>query len=142
MLALFECHRTANLTINLEFDLAQVTFPWQIVGQGIVESIVAKVEAIAKFPIPSNKKKLMRLLGMEGYYRRLFRSCGAHYANLIIYLIKCLLNGFYELIIQYNSTMIMVIWGFLPNNITQKPCFLYNSLAALVGIAKLKMSLD
>lgn len=40
------------------------------VGQGHVTPIMTKVEAIAKFPIPTNKKELMRFLGMAGFYRK------------------------------------------------------------------------
>jgi hypothetical protein len=31
---------------------------------------MAEVEAVAKFPIPTNKKELMRVLGMTGFYRK------------------------------------------------------------------------
>jgi hypothetical protein len=41
------------------------------VGQGYVEHIMAKLEVIAKFLIPTNKKALMRFLGMTGLYRKL-----------------------------------------------------------------------
>ena len=36
----------------------------------------------------------------------------------------------------------MVVWGFLPNNVTQKPAsqFLYNSLAVLVGHSQTQKS--
>ena len=39
------------------------------VGQGFVTPITAKVEAISQFPIPTNKKELMRFLGIAGFYR-------------------------------------------------------------------------
>jgi hypothetical protein len=32
---------------------------------------MVKVEAIAKFPIPTNKKEWMRFLGMTSFYRKL-----------------------------------------------------------------------
>ena len=41
-----------------------------MVGQGQVASMSAKIEAIAKFPIPEGKKDLMRFLGMVGYHRK------------------------------------------------------------------------
>jgi len=41
-----------------------------IVGQGRVKPIKAKVECIEKFPAPTNRKELMRFLGMAGYYRK------------------------------------------------------------------------
>lgn len=41
-----------------------------VVGQGEVAPIVAKVEAILKFPAPSDKREVMRFLGMARYYRK------------------------------------------------------------------------
>ena len=73
----FECLQAANLTINLsksEFGHARVVFLGHVVGQGLVEPIAAKVEAIAHFPKPINKKELMRFLGMAGYYRRFCKN--------------------------------------------------------------------
>ena len=75
----FKRIRDANLTINLpksEFGQAQVSFLGHVVGQGSVIPITAKVEAIAKCPIPTNKKELyiMRFLGMAGYYRRFCKN--------------------------------------------------------------------
>ena len=42
----------------------------RIVGQGEVKPVSAKVEAIANFPRPESKKRLMGFLGMAGYYGR------------------------------------------------------------------------
>ena len=39
-------------------------------GQGKVKPVEAKVEAISDFPVPSGKRKLMRFLGVAGYYRQ------------------------------------------------------------------------
>ena len=70
---LFEQLSKANLTVNLaksDFCCATVTYLGHIVGQGQVKPIQAKVEAIDKFPSPTNRKELMRFLGMAGYYRK------------------------------------------------------------------------
>ena len=40
------------------------------VGQGEVAPIAAKVEAILKFPTPSDKREVMRFLGLAEYYRK------------------------------------------------------------------------
>lgn len=40
-----------------------------MVGQGQVKPVGVKVEAIAQFPPPTNKRELRRFLGMVGYYR-------------------------------------------------------------------------
>jgi hypothetical protein len=73
ILKLFEKLSHANLTVNLvksDFCHATVTYLGHIVGQGQVKPIEAKVQAINEFPAPTNKKELMRFLGMAGYYRK------------------------------------------------------------------------
>ena len=63
----------SNLTVNLgksEFCQATVDYLGHTVGQGQVKPIMAKVEAISKFPPPTNRKQLMRYLGMIGFYRK------------------------------------------------------------------------
>lgn len=72
MCLLFDILARANLTVNLvkrDFCHAYVEYLEHKVGQGHVTQIMAKVEAYAKFPIPTNKKELMRFLGMAGFYR-------------------------------------------------------------------------
>ena len=71
--ALFERLAEANLTVNLaksEFCHATVEYLGLKVGQGFVRPISAKVESINNLPSPSNKKELMRFLGMVGFYRK------------------------------------------------------------------------
>ena len=61
-----------KLTINLmksEFGKATVKYLGHIVGQGQVKPLDAKIQTIAKFPIPTSRKELARFLGMAGYYR-------------------------------------------------------------------------
>ena len=73
----FDKLKEAKLTINLaksEFGCARVSYLGHIVGQGEVKPIEAKVEAISQFPIPNNKKELMRFLGMAGYYRHFCKN--------------------------------------------------------------------
>ena len=63
----------AKLTVNLsksEFCHANLTFLGHIVGQGQVRPVEAKVEAISDFPVPTDKRQLMRFLGMAGHYRK------------------------------------------------------------------------
>ena len=63
----------AKLTVNLaksEFCHAYFTFLGHIVGQGQVNPVEAKVEAISDFSVPTGKRQLMRFLGMAGYYRK------------------------------------------------------------------------
>ena len=62
----------AKMTINLmksEFRKATVKYLGHIVGQEQVRSLDAKIQTIAKFPIPTSRKELAGFLGMAGYYR-------------------------------------------------------------------------
>ncbi|PIK44032.1 hypothetical protein BSL78_19118 [Apostichopus japonicus] len=70
---LFQKLSEAKLTVNLtksEFCHASVTYLGHVVGQGQVKPLKAKVEAIEQYPAPTNKKALMRFMGMVGYYRK------------------------------------------------------------------------
>ncbi|XP_076035252.1 uncharacterized protein LOC143021537 [Oratosquilla oratoria] len=71
--ALFAVLAAHSLTVNLaksEFGHARITFLGHVVGKGEVQPIAAKITAILQYPAPSDKKGVMRLLGMAGYYRR------------------------------------------------------------------------
>ena len=73
----FTTLRDAQLTINLsksEFCQARVVFLGHVVGQGEVALVVAKIEAILKFPVPTDKHAVMRFLGMPQVLLQLFRS--------------------------------------------------------------------
>ena len=75
--SLFSRLTQANLMVNLtksEFGHAHITFLGHIVGQGQVTPVMAKVEAVTRFPVPKNKRELMRFLGMAGYYRKFCRN--------------------------------------------------------------------
>ena len=66
-----------NLTVNLaksEFGHAQVTFLGHVVGNGRVKPCGAKMQSIIEYPPPSNKRELLRFLGMAGYYRRFCKN--------------------------------------------------------------------
>ena len=71
---LFERIRSTKLTVNLvtsEFGHAKVTFLVDVVGQGQVKPINAKICDISEFSRPEiTKKQLMCFLGMAGYYRK------------------------------------------------------------------------
>ena len=73
MRQLFERLRQANLVVNLkksEFAKAKVVYLGHVVGHGSVAPRQAKVEAIVDFPVPTNKRELLRFLGMSGFYRK------------------------------------------------------------------------
>ena len=53
---------------------AEVIYLENVVGYGVVTPIKAKIKSIIDYPIPENKKSLMRFLGMVGYYR-IFCHC-------------------------------------------------------------------
>ena len=66
--------REAKLTINLmksEFGKATVKYLDYIVGQ--VRFLDAKIQTIAKFPIPTSQKELARFLSIAGYYRSIYK---------------------------------------------------------------------
>ena len=70
---LFRRLKEANLTVNLcktEFCHATVEYLGHIVSGGSIKPFHAKVEAVLNFPTPTNKKMLMRFLGMVGFYRK------------------------------------------------------------------------
>ena len=85
----FQIMREAKLTINLmksEFGKATVKYLGHIVGQGQVRPLDAKIQTIAKFPIPTSRKELARFLGMAGYYRSFclnFSDIAALLTNLL-----------------------------------------------------------
>ena len=65
--------KKANLTVNLiksEFCHAKVIFLGHVVGLGQVTPVTSKIESVCRFPVPSDKRDLMRFLGMVGYYRK------------------------------------------------------------------------
>lgn len=69
---LFQRLREAHLTINLvksEFGYGSLSFLGHVVGRGRVAPIDAKVAAINDLPVPSNRRQLLRFIGMAGYYR-------------------------------------------------------------------------
>lgn len=49
-----------------EFVRAILTYLGQVVGQGHVCPIDAKLQAVQKYPVPTSKKELMPFLGLEG----------------------------------------------------------------------------
>ena len=85
----FQIMREAKLTINLmksEFGKATVKYLGHTVGQGQVRPLDAKIQTIAKFPIPTSRKELARFLGMAGYYNNFclnFSEIAAPLTNLL-----------------------------------------------------------
>lgn len=66
-----------NLTVNLvksEFGCAHIVFLVHVVGQRQIKPVSAKLEAVANFPAPNNKRELMHFLGMEGYHRKFCKN--------------------------------------------------------------------
>jgi len=62
-----------KLTVNLlksKFCHAQVVFLSYVVGQDQVAPVASKVHAVLNYPVPEDKRDLMRFLGMAGYYHK------------------------------------------------------------------------
>lgn len=71
--ALFERLESAKLTVNLAksvFGRATITYLGHEIGDGKVKPVDDKVMSILEYPAPTDKKAVMRFLGMLGYYRR------------------------------------------------------------------------
>ncbi|KAG6927945.1 hypothetical protein G0U57_008997, partial [Chelydra serpentina] len=69
----FERIREAGLTVKAkkcQIGLNRVTYLGHQVGQGTINPLQAKVEAIQKWPVPKSKKQVQSFLGLAGYYRR------------------------------------------------------------------------
>ena len=69
--------RQTQLTANLaktEVGYAFVTYLGHCVGQGQAKPVDAKVNAVMSFPTPTNRRELMRFLGMVGYYRKFCKN--------------------------------------------------------------------
>ena len=67
----------AHLTINLaksEIGEASVTYLGHVVGHGTVRPREAKIEAILQYPTPTDRKSLLRFLGMAGFYRKFCKN--------------------------------------------------------------------
>ena len=85
----FQIMLEEKLTINLmesEFGKATMKYLGHIVGQRQVRPLDAKIQTIAKFPIPTSRKELARFLGMAGYYRNFclnFSEIAAPLTNLL-----------------------------------------------------------
>ena len=81
--------REAKLIINLmksEFGKATVKYLGHTIGQGQVRALGAKIQTIAKFPIPTSWKEVARFLGMARYYRKFclnFSEIAAPLTNLL-----------------------------------------------------------
>ncbi|CAM4389413.1 unnamed protein product [Caretta caretta] len=69
----FERIRKAGLTVKAkkcQIGLNRVTYLGHQVGQGTINPLQAKVDAIQKWPVPKSKKQVQSFLGLAGYYRQ------------------------------------------------------------------------
>jgi len=55
--------------VKSEFCLATLEYLVHIVSQGQIKPVKTKVESVVSFPTTNNRKNLMTLLGMTGYFR-------------------------------------------------------------------------
>ena len=79
-----------------QFGKATVKYIGHSVGQGQVRPLDAKIQTIAKFPIPTSWKELARFLSMAGYYRNFclnFSEIAAPLTNLLRKKVKFVWTG-------------------------------------------------
>ncbi|CAM5099657.1 unnamed protein product [Eretmochelys imbricata] len=70
---IFALIREAGLTVKAkkcQIGLNRVTYLGHQVGQGTINPLQAKVDAIQKWPVPKSKKQVQSFLGLARYYRR------------------------------------------------------------------------
>ncbi|CAM4553043.1 unnamed protein product [Caretta caretta] len=68
----FERIRAAGLTVKAkkcQIGLNRMTYFGHQVGQGTINPLQTKVDAIQKWPVPKSKKQIQSFLGLAGYYR-------------------------------------------------------------------------
>jgi len=68
--------------VESELCHATVEYFGCVEGQSQIKPIMAKMEAILNFPKPKSKRKLMRFLGMGGYYRKFCPNCSTITSSL------------------------------------------------------------
>ena len=81
MLQLFQRLNEFGISINVskcEFGKHQIVFLGHLISHDGIKPLPDKVEAIQKYPLPSNVKQLRRFLGMIQFYNR-FIPKAAHY---------------------------------------------------------------
>ncbi|CAM4526933.1 unnamed protein product [Caretta caretta] len=69
----FECIREAGLIVKAkkcQIGQNRVTYLGHQMGQGTINPLQAKVDAIQKWPVPKSKKQVQSFLGLAGYYRQ------------------------------------------------------------------------
>ena len=65
--------RKAGLTAKprkCQFGMEQCSYLGHIVGNGVVQPELAKLQAVEAFPTPTSKKQVRTFLGLTGYYRK------------------------------------------------------------------------
>ncbi|CAM4681125.1 unnamed protein product [Lepidochelys kempii] len=80
--AVFQHLREAGLIVKAkkcQIGLNRVTYLGRQVGQGTVNPLQAKVNAIQKWPVPKSKKQVQSFLGLAGYYQRFV----PHYSQIV-----------------------------------------------------------
>jgi transposase InsO family protein len=80
-----------GLTLRISkcfFGKREVEYLGVTVSQGSIRPGPSKIDAIAKFPVPTNTTEIRRFLGLTGYFRKFIRSYVIHALPLITLLRK------------------------------------------------------
>ena len=73
----FSCCRDKNLSLSpskTQLFMGEAVYGGAHVGKEGIHPDLAKLEAIANWPVPSNVHELMRFLGLTGYFRPLIKD--------------------------------------------------------------------
>ncbi|CAM5073805.1 unnamed protein product [Eretmochelys imbricata] len=74
----FKRIKEARLTVKAkkcQIGLNRVTYLGHQVGQGTINPVQGKVDAIQKWPVPKSRKQVQSFLGLAGYYRQFVLHC-------------------------------------------------------------------
>lgn len=76
---------SAGLTVNPSkcvFAAAETEYLGYVIGKGVIQPQVSKIQAIESCPLPQTKKQLRSFLGMAGFYHRFIPQFSARAAQL------------------------------------------------------------
>ena len=136
--------RAAGLGINpgkSNFGKPQVLYRSHEVGNGTVKPNMAKVAAISLFPPPTDRKSLMRFLGLAEFFRRFCQNF-ADVVALLTNLLKKEVKFIWTPVEQEEFEMVKYIWTCEPVLKAPYFCKPFQLAASAIGMGAVLMQLD